>query len=283
MDSPANQPASRCFHLPMKTSFLLIILLTAALTESLADSTNEAPDRLPPLPSGQQWKLAWADEFDGVAVDTNKWDVMGDWKRRDGFWVKTNSFLDGHGNLVLRTANDGGQFTSGAVRTKNRFEHAFGFWTTRCRLPKQPGHWSAFWLMSDAVFHAGDAGRDGTEIDVAEFPWRDGRYDINLHWDGYGRAHKHEGKNVTRPAITNGFHTFSLLWTTNVYVFYADGEEVWRTAAGGVSQRPEYAKFSNEVGDWAGDIRKARLPDDFVIDYIRVYDAVPVTETPAAK
>jgi hypothetical protein len=66
-------------------------------------------------------------------------------------------------------------------------------------------------------------------------------------------------------------------------VFYVDGSEVWRTKAGGVSQNPEYAKFSNEVGTWAGDIKKAKLPDDFVIDYIRVYDAVPTMEKSPAK
>lgn len=232
---------------------------------------------LPPLPPGQQWKLAWHDEFDGTQVDTNKWDVMGDSKRRDGWWVKADSFLDGKGNLVLRTKKDGDRFTSGAVRTRGKFEHAFGFWTARCQLPKEAGHWSAFWLMSQGVFREGDDGRDGTEIDVAEFPWRDGRFAINLHWDGYGRAHKAAGKQLTIPAITNGFHTFSLLWTANEYVFYVDGGEVWRTTAGGVSQKPEYAKFSNEVGDWAGDIKKAKLPDDFVIDYIRVYDVVPAS------
>jgi beta-glucanase (GH16 family) len=249
-----------------------------------AGSTNGAPDRLPALPPGQEWKLTWSDEFDGAIVDTNKWDVMGDWKRRDGWWVKEDSFLDGKGNLVLRTKKDGERFTSGAVRTRGRFEHAFGFWTTRCQLPKEQGHWSAFWLMSQPVFRVGDAGRDGTEIDVAEFPWRDGRYEINLHWDGYGKEHKSAGKNITAfPAITNGFHNFSLLWTTNEYVFYVDGNEVWRTKAGGVSQNPEYAKFSNEVGVWAGDIKKAKLPDDFIIDYIRVYDAVPTMDKSAAK
>lgn len=238
---------------------------------------------LPPLPAGQEWKLAWSDEFDGAQVDTNKWELLGDWKRRDGWWVQADSFLDGKGNLVLRTKKDGERFTSGAVRTRGRFEHAFGYWTARCQLPKQPGHWSAFWLMSNGVGHEDGSGRDGTEIDIAEFPWRDGKFAINLHWDGYGKAHKHAGKELVNPAITNGFHEFSLTWSTNEYVFYVDGQEAWRTAAGGVSQQPEWAKFSNEVGNWAGDIKQAQLPDDFVIDYIRVYDAVPAERKPDSK
>jgi beta-glucanase (GH16 family) len=137
--------------------------------------------------------------------------------------------------------------------------------------------------MSEGVGREDGSGRDGTEIDIAEFPWRDGRFTINLHWDGYGKAHQHAGTNVFVPAITNGFHEFALLWTTNEYVFYVDGRELWRTAAGGVSQRPEWAKFSNEIGSWAGDIRKAKLPDDFLVDYIRVYDAVPAAGRAGGK
>ena len=57
-------------------------------------------------------------------------------------------------------------------------------------------------------------------------------------------------------------------------MFYVDGKEVWRTSEGGVCQSPEYVKLTNEVGDWAGDIKKATLPDYFEVDYVRVYDAV---------
>lgn len=253
----------------------LLLVTASAVASHAAEKGVPGHGWLPPLPAGQEWKLVWSDEFDGPQVDTNKWELLGDWKRRDGWWVKEDSFLDGKGNLVLRTKKEGERFTSGAVRTRGRFEHAFGYWTARCQLPKAPGHWAAFWLMSDRVGQVGDEGRDGTEIDIAEFPWRDGKFTMNLHWDGYGQAHKRAGTNVFVPAITDGFHEFSLAWHTNEYVFYLDGRETWRTSAGGVARQPEFAKFSNEVGEWAGDIRKAKLPDDFLIDYIRVYDAVP--------
>ena len=40
----------------------------------------------------------------------------------------------------------------------------------------------------------------------------------------------------------------------------------------GVCQVPEYLKLSDEIGDWAGDIKQAELPDEFLVDYVRVYD-----------
>lgn len=257
---------------PLSAAIVGLGLLTTILHAT--DATN-LTDSLPTPPAGQQWKLVWQDEFEGDKLDTAKWDVCGDWKRRDGWWVKDDAYLDGKGHLVLRTRQDGDRYTCGAVRTLGKFEHAHGYWTGRCQLPREPGHWPAFWLMCGGVNKVGNDGRDGTEIDIAEFPWRDGRTTMSLHWDGYGKAHKSAGKKVTLPAITNGFHTFSLWWKTNEYVFYVDGKEVWRTDAGGVSQVPEYLKLTEEIGTWAGDITQARLPDYFLVDYVRVYDLAP--------
>jgi hypothetical protein len=65
-----------------------------------------------------------------------------------------------------------------------------------------------------------------------------------------------------------------LEWKSNEYIFYVDGQETWRTSAGGMCQVPLYIKLSDETGDWAGDIAKAKLPDRFLVDYLRVYDLV---------
>jgi beta-glucanase (GH16 family) len=105
-----------------------------------------------------------------------------------------------------------------------------------------------------------------------EIPWRDGKVTMNLHWDGYGKDHKSAGTNTTIRALIEGFHTYGLLWTPQECVFYVDGKEVWRTTAGGVSQMPEYLKLTEEIGAWAGDLRKAELPDHFEVDYVRVYE-----------
>lgn len=246
-------------------------LLSLALPTPAAADTNALPNQLPPLPSRKSWKLIWSDEFEGTTLDTSKWEIIGDSKRRDGFWVKDDSYLDGQGNLLLRTRKDGDRFTSGAIRTCAKFEHAFGYWEIRCKLPTQPGHWPAFWLMCNGVSSLDNEGRDGTEIDIVEVPWRNGQITMNLHWDGYGKEHKSAGSKITIPSLTNGFHTFALWWKTNEYVFYTDGQETWRSSAGGVSQVPEFIKLTEEIGKWGGDIQKAKLPDYFTVDYVRVY------------
>ncbi len=230
---------------------------------------------LPPPPPGKRWKLVWHDEFDGFTLNDLKWNRLGDWKRRDGFWVREDAYLDGGGKLVLRTRRDGDRFTCGAVNTRDKFTHAFGYYVARCRMPREPGHWPAFWLMGGGVGRVGDGGRDGTEIDIMELPWRDGRVTMNLHWDGYGKAHQSAGTRLQRPALTRGFHDFGLWWRPDEYIFYIDGQEVWRSRAGGVCQVPEYVKLTEEIGKWGGDIHQAALPDHFLVEYVRVYDLTP--------
>jgi beta-glucanase (GH16 family) len=257
----------------MKIVFKFLLVCGAFfLAMDASAQTNQV--FLPPAPEGRHWKLVWNDEFEGTQLDETKWNLLGNWKRRDGYWTRDNAYLNGKGSLMLRTKNDDGRFTCGAVDTRRKFEHAFGYYEARCKMPKEPGYWSAFWMMCPGVNIVGDGGRDGTEIDIVEMPWRDGQLTANLHWDGYGDAHKKDGTKFALPEITRGFHTYGLLWLPVEYVFYVDGKEIWRSKAGGVSQVPEYLMLTNEIGDWAGDIRLAKLPDYFEVDYVRVYDAV---------
>jgi beta-glucanase (GH16 family) len=257
------------------TGDVLVACLLALTAGSSAGRSQTGKEFLPPAPAGQEWKLVWHDEFDGANLDETKWNRLGDWKRRDGYWVKEDAYVNGQGSLVLRTRKDGERFTCGAVNTRGKFEHAFGYYEARCKLPRQPGHWPAFWLMSAGVNTVGNAGRDGTEIDIIEVPWRDGRLTSNLHWDGYGKDHKSAGTKFSRTGVMQGWHTFGLVWLPDKYVFYVDGKETWRSLAGGVSQVPEYIKLTEEIGTWGGEIQKAELPDYFEVDYVRVYETRP--------
>jgi beta-glucanase (GH16 family) len=248
-----------------------ILLGFAASSPSFAQ-TEPPKDCLPPVPAGKEWKMIWHDEFDGSKLDEAKWNRLGDYTRKGGWWLKEDAYLSGKGTLILRTKKDGDRFTCGALDSRGKFEHAFGYYVARLKMPKQPGHWPAFWLQTTSMTKVGDEGRDGTEIDIVEIPWRDGKITFNLHWDGYGKDHKTAGTATKLPALTEGFHDYGLLWTPEEYVFYVDGKEVWRTKAGGVSQVPEFLKLTDEIGEWGGDIKKADLPDYCEVEYVRVYE-----------
>ncbi len=243
--------------------------------DAAPDTTKSPPSKLPALAEGKTWQLKWSDEFDGKEIDASRWEVIGDAPRRDGFWTKSAAALDGKGNLMLSTAKEGDRYVSGAVRTLHKFEHAFGYWEARCKMPTQVGHWPAFWLMPPGGLPDGEGkGREGTEIDIMEKASLKNMVQHTLHWDGYGAHHKSEGKEINREGLNEGFHTYAVWWTPESYVFYIDGEETWRSTAGGVCQGPVYTKLTEEIGPWAGKISEAKLPDQFVVDYVRVYEVV---------
>lgn len=224
-------------------------------------------------PSGKKWKLVWSDEFNGEHLDGAKWEKVGDWPRRGALWLKENAYLDGKGNLVIRSKKEGRKYSCGGVRTRGRFMHTFGYYEIRCEVPNEVGTWVAFWLFAGSVGRVGNGGRDGAEIDIFEAAWRDeDKVNIAIHWDGYGKDHKSAGWKTKTPGVNEGFHTFGLDWTPEEYVFYYDGKEIKRTSAGGVCRVPLYIKVTSEIGNWAGDIAKADLPDYFTVDYVRVYD-----------
>jgi len=251
------------------TAFLLAEGLAMSLTATA--QTLGRQDNLPPPPPGQSWQLTWHDEFEGTALDETKWEVPEN-RRRDGWWSRRAVSLDGKGNLVLSVLKEGDRYLDACVRTRGKFEHAFGYYVARVQLQQQPGHWTAFWLYNHGVGKVGNEGRDGTEIDIYEKPWLNDQVQHTLHWDGYGKDHKSAGHKSNNPGIPAGFHDFALWWKPEEYVFYVDGREVWRTNAGGVCQVPLYLKLSDEIGKWAGDIAKAQLPDQCLVDYVRVYD-----------
>lgn len=248
----------------------LSMFLSASLLCGVAVSADY-DEQLPVLPEGKVWQLVWQDEFTGDQIDRTKWDIPPEGRRKGGWWSPQTISLDGDGHLVISTLKDGDRYLGGCVRTRGRFEHAFGYYVARIKLQSQPGHWTAFWLWN-VCCGRNDDGRDGTEIDIMEKPWRDNRVQQTLHW-GRARRTAKSAENVARvPGVMEGWHTFSLWWKTDEYIFYVDGKETWRTDAGGVCQVPLYVKVSDEIGEWGGDITKAELPDHLYVDYVRVYD-----------
>lgn len=253
---------------------ILGVVVVAVFAPRILAQDAKIEDTVPPVPDGKLWKMAWSDEFDGTVLDSSKWECPPDGPRRDGYWMKKAVTLDGRGHLVINVLCEDDKYIDGCVRTKGRFERTFGYYVARIQFNKQSGHWAGFWLFNNSVERVGDGGRDGAEIDIVEKPLLEDQVQQTLHWDGYGEAHKQETRAIDVRGVSNGFHTFGLLWTPDVYVFYVDGKETWRTTAGGVCQVPLYIKLSDEISHWVGDIRKAQLPDPVVVDYVRVYDLI---------
>lgn len=220
--------------------------------------------------------LIWADEFDGIALDRSRWVYKSLGPRRDAVNVKESISLDGRGHLVITTSKQGDKWHTGMISTQGKFKQKFGYFECRVKLQTQVGHWSAFWLQSPYMGKkAGNPKQYGAEIDIFEYLVRKkDTIQHALHWDGYGENHKSARCVYTKSGLGRGWHTFGLEWTRDEYVFYVDGKETWWTNKG-ISHRSQFIILSLEVGDWAGDISSAKLPDRVIFDYVRVYNHRP--------
>ena len=69
------------------------------------------------LPEGE-WKLAWADEFDGNTLDESKWNFREYfWGKKSPTFTREGVSVDGNSNLVISLVKKGDDYFSGHLQT----------------------------------------------------------------------------------------------------------------------------------------------------------------------
>jgi beta-glucanase (GH16 family) len=245
-----------------------------------------------------QWKLAWSDEFNGVAgagVDSTKWvaDTGGHgWgnQERQYYTRGANASLDGSGNLALtaRVSTDAARqcwygvcgYTSARLKTKGRFEPTYGRFEARIRVPRGQGIWPAFWMLGADIDQVGWP--QSGEIDVMENIGREPNIvHGTVHGPGYSGANGIGGAyTLTAAAFADDFHIFAVEWTPGEIRWLIDGAEYRRLTPGGlpsgaawVFNHPFFMLLNVAVGGaWPGDPDgSTQFPQQMLVDYVRVY------------
>jgi beta-glucanase (GH16 family) len=247
-------------------------------------------------PVDGDWVKTLDENFDGTALDLHRWNVYTDnyWDKRTHF-TKDNAIVK-DGKLILHYEKKTGyhndnpadtktvgktDYACGFADTFGKWRQRYGYFEARVKLPKAPGLWPAFWTMPDRGPAAGpqwarsETKQGGIEHDILEFlsGWGPYRYNLAFHWDGYGKEHKSAGTplNYVLPD-KDGYITTGVYWVPGLAVYYAQGKEVLRWASPRVSTVPAYVMFNMVSGGWDNlPLEDAKLPDDFVIDYVRVW------------
>ena len=103
--------------------------------------------------------------------------------------------------------------------------------------------------------------------------WGPYRYNIAMHWDGYGKDHKSlRADKIYVQTDKDGFITAGVLWTPGSVIYYCNGREVLRWEPPRIGSVPAILMFTLPMGGWDNSpLDDARLPADFVIDYVRVW------------
>jgi len=218
------------------------------------------------------YELFWEDDFDGDKLDDTKWAIRGEGPRgasrvsREAIEVKD-------GFLKLKAFKKKGDDTTliSMVGTQGRFMTKYGYFECRAQLQRGGGIWAAFWIQSTDIAKGEDPAKFGAEIDIVEF-FRKLGTDIvshNVHWAYGPNQQTTHGMQSYLKGVSDGFHTFALEWTPESYSFFIDGYKFYEVTEG-ISQIEEYLILSME-GPQKEEIHNMKLPDEFVIDYVKVY------------
>lgn len=270
---------------------------------------------------GDEWELIWADEFNGDkgAPPAAHWRPGAIWQK-DGMWrdatlAPDEAYLDGKGNLVMRTryvdgkrlapylvTSEEGTYTDEESVTFGPGEgEIFIEWRVNVSQFKAYAAWFALWLFSDTPY-TGDPLK-GSEIDVMEYvPFEGEQYSLMSLFNAAIHV-KDGGLMQASPSTPYGhtkfdekeWHTWGLYWTKDKQVFYLDGKPYWvntqyvsPTDDHGLRMTIEIANGDPAKGNknhWGHAVGKfednpeERLPSYAYIDYVRVFKKVPQVDS----
>ncbi len=253
---------------------LLVLIIIGIITTCpcLAQRAPQGPiSQTRYTPESLGYKLFWEDQFNGNRLDTDKWEVRGVGPRALGF-VSVEAVKVENGFLRLSAFVKDDKIQISAVGTQNHFMTRYGYFECRAQLQKSPGVWAAFWIQSSEIAKGEDPAKFGAEIDVFEF-FRKLGTDIvshNVHWAYGPNQQTTRGMQSYLKGVSEGFHTFALEWTPERYVFFIDGYKFYEVSKG-ISNIEEYMILSMEYPGNKKEIRKTKLPDVFIVDYVKVY------------
>ncbi len=254
------------------------------LAGPLGQTPAHVTDALPL--SDQQNKSDWvkfepmSDEFDGPALDTNKWHVgLEWWKGRPPapFLAKNVTIQGGQLHLTMRKEKLPPEFdpsryhdySSAALHSRART--AYGYFEVSARPMNSAGS-SAFWFQQDAtpnwrteidVFEIGGNAngferKDNMNVHVFETP------DEKRHWDRHGEW-------LAPWRWADAFHVFGLEWNADEINYFVDGVMVRRVPNTHWHQ-PLYLIFDSEtMTGWFGMPADADLPSTFTVEYVRAW------------
>jgi beta-glucanase (GH16 family) len=262
---------------------------------ALSDASDVAdasvvPDADPTSP----WRLVWQDEFDGAAgtlPDRARWSAEqggGGWGNDELQYYtdrSNNLSLDGAGHLAIvarRESFGGRDYTSARLITRDQFQHAYGRFEARMKLPTGQGIWPAFWLLGGNYQSAAWPGCG--EIDIME--QRGQAPEVvygSLHGPGYSGGASLTGTHVvTGGHPTSELHVYAIEWRPGRVEWFVDNVRYYAMSS---SQIPSGGRWVYDHafflilnvavgGHFVGSPNGSTpFPQTLLVDYVRVYEA----------
>jgi beta-glucanase (GH16 family) len=233
---------------------------------------------------GTKKKLVWEESFNGKQLNEKIWNIeLGDgcpncgWGNNERQIYTNKNHKVVNGNLVISSKKEEEKYTSTRITTKEKKEFQYGYFETRAKLPVGQGVWPAFWMLGSNIDKVGWPLCG--EIDILEYVGREP--DIiftSLHTqDSHGNTIN--TKKTKIEDIEEGYHIYGMDWSKDKIDFFVDSTLVYtfnpenKTEAIWPYNQPFYLIVNLAIGGNFGghDIDDSIFPQDFSVDYIRVY------------
>lgn len=200
------------------------------------------------------YTLTWSDDFEGNAIDTNKWHVS--YGRDDTIYSSglngrtparaskdlNNNYVQ-DGKLYICAAYDKDYYYGGHLSTKDKMHVQYGYVEISCLKPFGQGFWTTLWVDNQLR----EPGLGRMEIDVNEsygpghlslqnsITWINAKgirntlskYGFKIdHGTGFNKSTINYGKDTR--GFHMDFHTFGYGWDKDELFFTVDGKETAR-------------------------------------------------------
>jgi beta-glucanase (GH16 family) len=275
----------------MKKSAIILLLVILCIQYASAQT------------AGKKRTLVWGDEFNYTGLpDSTKWSYEEGFirnnesqyytkARKENAWVANGMLTitgkkEKYPNRFYKPGSSNWQqkdslasYTSVALNTLGKKEFTYGRIEVRAKIPQGLGVWPAAWMLGvdRGLVRWPYCG----EIDIMEFVGHDSsRIYGTIHYaDTAKHAHAQSGGHIETKQPYNDFHIYAVEWTSKeLNIFFDDSLyhhfdiNVAGKGAGNPFRKPFYALLNLALGgEWGGPINDAILPQQYMIDYIRVY------------
>jgi len=266
--------------------------MRAALLATSLTALGCTNSKAPVGPEAAAWSLVWSDEFDGAEqapIDDDSWqhDIGGDGWGNDQLEYNTDSAdnvrTDGRGILEIvarKQSYEGNDYTSGRIKTQDRFEFGYGRVEANIKLPKGSGIWPAFWLLGADFEEVGWPSCG--EIDILELQGENPATSLGtVHGPDYsGAAGVGATYTLDEGDFSDDYHLFAVDIDPGHIAWSIDGE-VFHTLTQADLPEGSTWVFDGEWfiilnvavgGHFVGEVDEDALPAYMQVDYVRVYE-----------
>lgn len=278
------------------TGWSLCVAALASAAVCTASGASVFPHTDPSNTGGWALNTDISDEFEGEALDQDKWHIQG----TDGFYY--SNFI---GRAPSQFSTDNARVEDGKLKIQTRWEPDFDFHdqpdrdgrayeniTTAAVIGNNTFQYGYMEIMAkpadisvaSSFWMTGNDGTDYAEVDVFEHlgnpsfnkPYLETEMWSSVHdWSNPPPNSVWTERTQLPFRVADDFHVYGCDWSSEGLKFYADGQLIHEVLASDVPDWPVDVPLrvwvDSETFPWHGLPSAGDLPADYEIEYIRVW------------